>query len=304
MFLEYASSDELLVGDINNSYSTFLFEVYGGLTNAYGTIIPYWELNPAVGFKTIAGTGAPSDVCSALGGYNGVIEINQTPTSYQCSNATGSYQWNALDGGGPYCALAGCTITGNFTVGGAATFTSSSQPITADNGVSSFGGVASIGNISEQKQTLATSTTNQSSPTFVQGGQVWNGTGSSQDQWAWQNVETNTGGANGTSVYTLTNSGLSGITYSVSFPNIPVTIGLHGTTSTITGTALTATCDSGMVTVTGATVGNTVGVSTTDGTDIGGAFNVRASVTATNTITVYVCGTGTPASKAYNVTTY
>jgi hypothetical protein len=37
---------------------------------------------------------------------------------------------------------------------------------------------------------------------------------------------------------------------------------------------------------------------------VGGAFNLRASVTATNTVTVYVCGTGTPASLAYNVTVF
>ena len=79
---------------------------------------------------------------------------------------------------------------------------------------------------------------------------------------------------------------------------------LTGTTGTITGTALTATCDSGTATVTGAVVGHTVGVSTTDGTDVGGAFYLRASVTSTNTITVSVCGTGTPPSKAYTVTTY
>ena len=78
---------------------------------------------------------------------------------------------------------------------------------------------------------------------------------------------------------------------------------LTGTTGTITGTALTATCDSGTASVTGATVGHPVLVSTTDGTDIGGAFNIRGSVTSSNTITVYVCGTGTPPSKAYNVVT-
>ena len=78
---------------------------------------------------------------------------------------------------------------------------------------------------------------------------------------------------------------------------------LTGATGTITGTALTATCDSGTATVTGATVGHPVSVSTTDGTDVGGAFYLRASVTSTNTITVYVCGTGTPPSKAYNVVT-
>lgn len=76
---------------------------------------------------------------------------------------------------------------------------------------------------------------------------------------------------------------------------------LTGTTGTITGTALTATCDSGPATVTGAAVGNTVTVSTTTGADVGGAFTVRGSVTSANTVTVYVCGTGTPSSLAYNV---
>jgi hypothetical protein len=79
---------------------------------------------------------------------------------------------------------------------------------------------------------------------------------------------------------------------------------LNGTTGTITGTALTATCDSGTSSVTGAAVGHPVAVSSTTGADVGGAFNVRASVTSTNTVTVYVCGTGTPASLAYNVTVF
>jgi hypothetical protein len=80
--------------------------------------------------------------------------------------------------------------------------------------------------------------------------------------------------------------------------------GLTGTTGTITGTALTATCDSGTATVTGAVVGHPVSVSSTTGADVGGAFNVRGSVTSTSTVTVYVCGTGTPASLAYNVTAF
>jgi len=42
-------------------------------------------------------------------------------------------------------------------------------------------------------------------------------------------------------------------------------------------------------------------VSSTTGADVGGAFYLRGSVTATGTVTVYVCGTGTPASLAYNV---
>jgi hypothetical protein len=78
---------------------------------------------------------------------------------------------------------------------------------------------------------------------------------------------------------------------------------LKGVTGTITGTALSASCDSGTATVTGATVGSVVAVSSTTGVDVGAAFDLRASVTATNTVTVYVCGagTGTPASLAYNV---
>ncbi len=76
---------------------------------------------------------------------------------------------------------------------------------------------------------------------------------------------------------------------------------LVGTTGTITGTSLTATCDSGTVSITGAVVGSPVSVSSTTGVDVGGAFYLRGSVTSAGTVTVYVCGTGTPASLAYNV---
>jgi hypothetical protein len=79
---------------------------------------------------------------------------------------------------------------------------------------------------------------------------------------------------------------------------------LQGTTGTITGTAISTSCDSGTATVTGAIVGHPVAVSSTSGADIGGAFDVRASVTAANTVTVLVCGTGTPRSQAYNVTVF
>jgi hypothetical protein len=76
---------------------------------------------------------------------------------------------------------------------------------------------------------------------------------------------------------------------------------LTGSTSVITGTFLSATCDSGTARVAGAIVGMPVVVSTTDGSDVGGAFNIRASVTSSGTVTVYVCGTGKPPSRAYNV---
>jgi hypothetical protein len=79
---------------------------------------------------------------------------------------------------------------------------------------------------------------------------------------------------------------------------------LTGTTATITGTSLTASCDSGTASVSGAVAGHPVSVSSTTGADVGGAFNLRASVTSANLVTVYVCGTGTPASLAYNVTVF
>jgi hypothetical protein len=76
---------------------------------------------------------------------------------------------------------------------------------------------------------------------------------------------------------------------------------LTGSTSVINGTLLSATCDSGTASVTGAVIGMPVVVSTTDGSDLGGAFNIRASVTSNGTVTVYVCGVGKPPSKGYNV---
>jgi hypothetical protein len=82
---------------------------------------------------------------------------------------------------------------------------------------------------------------------------------------------------------------------------------ISGATGTITGTLLAVGgCDSGTATVTGATAGMPVSVSTTDGTLQTGSFFVAASVTAANTVTVQVCAVaaGTPASKAYNVKVY
>lgn len=79
-------------------------------------------------------------------------------------------------------------------------------------------------------------------------------------------------------------------------------LGLTGTTGPITGTSLSATCDSGTVAITGAPVGHPVSVSSTTGADVGGAFDLRGSVTSAGVVTVYVCGTGTPATLSYNVT--
>jgi hypothetical protein len=79
---------------------------------------------------------------------------------------------------------------------------------------------------------------------------------------------------------------------------------LTGTTSIITGTALHSSCDSGTVYIQGANVGHPVAVSSTSGADIGVAFSLRASVTSLNTVTVYICGSGTPPSLAYNFTVF
>jgi hypothetical protein len=83
-----------------------------------------------------------------------------------------------------------------------------------------------------------------------------------------------------------------------------VVLALTGRTGTINGTSLSVSCDSGTATVTGAAVGHPAAVSSTTGADVGGAFNLRASVTAPDTVTVYICGTGTPPSLAYNVTVF
>ncbi len=90
---------------------------------------------------------------------------------------------------------------------------------------------------------------------------------------------------------------------SVSAEIILPVLDMPGLTGSITGTSLTASCDSGTATVTGAAVGDPVSASAVGGADLGAAFDLRASVTAANTVTVYICApvSGTPATQAYNV---
>jgi hypothetical protein len=76
---------------------------------------------------------------------------------------------------------------------------------------------------------------------------------------------------------------------------------LTGMISVINGKVLDSSCISGTARVEKAMVGMPVIVSTADGSDLGGRFNVRGSVSKNNIVTVYICGTGTPPSKAYNV---
>jgi len=82
------------------------------------------------------------------------------------------------------------------------------------------------------------------------------------------------------------------------------TSNLSATTAVLEGTTLRSSCESTSVRVAGSMVGSPVAVSSTTGTDLGAAFNLRATVTSPNTVTVYVCGTGTPPSLRYNVKVY
>jgi hypothetical protein len=79
---------------------------------------------------------------------------------------------------------------------------------------------------------------------------------------------------------------------------------LRGATGSIGGGALTASCASGTATVTGAATGAHY-VSASPSVDITGgnttAFSVLAYVSSSSTVTVRVCGTGTPTSTTYNV---
>lgn len=94
----------------------------------------------------------------------------------------------------------------------------------------------------------------------------------------------------------------------VNVSGVPVAGQLTGTTSSIGGSLLAGagSCTTGTATVTGAVVGHTVGVSTSDGTSYNGLTSVSATVTATNTVTVNICAIAavTPSAKTYNITTY
>jgi hypothetical protein len=81
-------------------------------------------------------------------------------------------------------------------------------------------------------------------------------------------------------------------------------LALSGTTETIPGTDLSASCDSATIDIPGALPGHPVAVSSTTGADVGPAFLLRASVTSKGKTTVYICGTGKPPSLAYNVTVF
>lgn len=80
---------------------------------------------------------------------------------------------------------------------------------------------------------------------------------------------------------------------------------LSGTTGSIGGSALlVGGCSSGTATVSGASVGQPVEVSPTDGTNIQAlGVVVSANVTSSNTVTVNVCAllALTPSSKQYSV---
>lgn len=87
--------------------------------------------------------------------------------------------------------------------------------------------------------------------------------------------------------------------------NVQLKPNLTGTTGTISGAIGAGSCDSGTVSVTGATVGMPVVASANTGGAPGDAFYMKADVTSSNTVTVKVCAAvaagGTPTSSTYNV---
>jgi hypothetical protein len=72
--------------------------------------------------------------------------------------------------------------------------------------------------IAIENPTPATSSVNQSSPTFTLLGQYWTGSATAVDQWSWENVLGS--GTNPTSTLTLVHTGSSGAT-AVALPGIP-----------------------------------------------------------------------------------
>ncbi len=77
------------------------------------TIIPGTAILSYSGFKAISGSSSPSDTCSSGSGYAGMFETNASLNTYLCSNAGGSYAWNAVGG-------ANYTGTGPIVVSGSA----------------------------------------------------------------------------------------------------------------------------------------------------------------------------------------
>jgi hypothetical protein len=86
-------------------------------------------------------------------------------------------------------------------------------------------------------------------------------------------------------------------------PSGPAGTALSGVSSAIGGGALVAACASGTVAVTGALTSQVATASPVADITGGGttAFSVWAWVSTAGTVTVNVCGTGTPTSTTYNV---
>lgn len=74
---------------------------------------------------------------------------------------------------------------------------------------------------------------------------------------------------------------------------------LSGTTGTITNSALTSSCESVTTSVTGATVGSPVPVSTSNGATPW-PYQVQGRISTAGSVIVEVCGTGTPTFTTFN----
>ena len=82
----------------------------------------------------LTGTGAPSLSCSS-GANNGSFYTSNALTLYQCSNATGTYEWNAFSGGGGGGVLSLNSLSGavNVVAGAGISVTPSGSSITIGN---------------------------------------------------------------------------------------------------------------------------------------------------------------------------
>jgi hypothetical protein len=84
---------------------------------------------------------------------------------------------------------------------------------------------------------------------------------------------------------------------------VPSSGSYTGTTGSIGGSALSASCATGTASIAGVTtsMGVQATASTSGAPDTTGAFRVTGQVTAAGTVTVSVCGTGTPTASTYYV---
>ena len=260
-----------------NSTSTNVVNDTGGALTAFtlptrnttGDLSVAGELITAASTTSSAGLNVPHGT-APTSPVNGDL---WTTVSGLYARINGTTVGPYTDGTG-FCHLSGCTITGNLQVNGA---------------IQVINILQSAGPIEAQSQTLATNTTNSSSPIFQLQGNVWAGS-STADFWQIQNVETNTGGSTGTSVLTFLDGGIGGITYSIALPAVPVTVGGNKVLAPVNGAVTSATGGTGTGTVT---------CLTASCTNVSGSYSVAGGTFTTGTFLTLVWPTTTAVYKCW-----